>query len=393
MSVRPAGVLAFHHRPVTVMIFGSRQPHSAPSARSPLRLRSAIGLLIALMSSAARGDDGADFFEKKIRPIFAEHCHSCHSAAAKKTKGGLGLDTPEGIRRGGKTGPAVTANDEASLLLLAVSRAPDVPAMPPDGTLPDGAVAEIRRWIKMGAPLPPPATAKAKGADAARKFWSFQPVAERPAPKVSDPKWPITKADAFVLTELDGRKFAPAPAADRRTLIRRVTFDLVGLPPAIEEVEAFVADGRPDAYERLVDGLLASPRFGEKWGRHWLDVARYAEDNSTGESTCKPPRFPYRYRDWVIGAFNGDVPYDRFVRLQLAADLAADTPPADYAALGFLGLSPVYHKEPKLSKDVIASIVADEWDERVDAITRGFLGLTVACARCHDHKFDPITAA
>ncbi|MBY0513470.1 MAG: DUF1549 and DUF1553 domain-containing protein, partial [Gemmataceae bacterium] len=136
---------------------------------------------------------------------------------------------------------------------------------------------------------------------------------------------------------------------------------------------------------------LAEPRFGEKWGRHWLDVARYAEDHSTGESTCKPPRFPYRYRDWVIGALNADVPFDRFVRLQLAADHLPDTPPADYAALGFLGLSPVYHKEPKLSKEVIAAIVADEWDERVDAVTRGFLGLTVACARCHDHKFDPIT--
>jgi hypothetical protein len=177
----------------------------------------------------------------------------------------------------------------------------------------------------------------------------------------------------------------------RRTLVRRAYFDLVGLPPTFEQVEAFAADARPDAYERLVDELLTSPWFGEKWARHWLDVARYAEDHSTGESTCKPPRFPYRYRDWVIAAFNADVPFDRFVRLQLAADLTPGTTPADYAALGFLGLSPVYHKEPKLSKDVIAGIVADEWDERVDAVTRGFLGLTVACARCHDHKFDPIT--
>ncbi len=375
-----------------VMHSGRSQTNSARSASGRYRLRSAIGLLIAILPTAARGDDGADFFEKKVRPILAEHCQSCHSAGAKKTKGGLALDTSAGIRQGGKTGPAVTANDDASLLLRAVSHAPDAPAMPPEGKLPDDAIADLRRWIKMGAPLPAPTPAEAKRGDAARKFWSFLPVAERPAPRVSNPKWPITKADSFVMKELDGRKFSPAPAADRRTLIRRVTFDLVGLPPAIEDVEAYAADVRPDAYERLVDGLLASPRFGEKWGRHWLDVARYAEDNSTGESTCKPPRFPYRYRDWVIGAFNGDVPYDRFVRLQLAADLAADTAPADYAALGFLGLSPVYHKEPKLSKDVIAAIVADEWDERVDAVTRGFLGLTVACARCHDHKFDPITA-
>ncbi|OWK42965.1 DUF1549 and DUF1553 domain-containing protein [Fimbriiglobus ruber] len=193
------------------------------------------------------------------------------------------------------------------------------------------------------------------------------------------------------MKKLDEQKLAPAPLADRRTLARRVYFDLIGLPPTFEQVEAFAADTSPDAYERLVDELLASPRFGEKWARHWLDVVRYAEDNPTGESTCKPPRFPYRYRDWVIGAFNADVPFDHFVRLQLAADLTPDTPPGDYAALGFLGLSPVYHKEPKLSRDVITAFVADEWDERVDVITRGFLGLTVACARCHDHKFDPIT--
>jgi len=346
-------------------------------------------LLIASLQTVARGDDGADYFEKKIRPILAEHCYSCHSAAAKKTKGGLKLDTPDGIRQGGKTGPAVKANDEASLLLRAVTHAPDIAAMPPEGKLPEGAVADLRRWIKMGAPLPAAAAAKA---EAAEKFWSFGPVAVHTAPKVSDPKWPITKADSFVLKKLDERKSAPAPVADRRTLIRRVHFDLVGLPPTMDQVVAFVADARPDAYERLVEGLLASPRFGEKWARHWLDVARYAEDNSTGESTCKPPRFPHRYRDWVIGALNADVPYDRFVKLQLAADLAPDTAPADYAALGFLGLSPVYHKEPKLSKEVIASFVADEWDERVDAVTRGFLGLTVSCARCHDHKFDPITA-
>jgi hypothetical protein len=200
----------------------------------------------------------------------------------------------------------------------------------------------------MGAPLPAATAARPAVGDAARQFWSFQPVAERPIPKVSDPKWPVKKADYFILQKLDEQKLAHAPAADKRTLVRRVYFDVVGLPPTFEQVEAFVADARPDAYERLVDELLASPRFGEKWGRHWLDVARYAEDNSTNEATCKPPRFPYRYRDWVIGAFNADVPFDRFIHLQLAADLFPNTPPADYAALGFLGLSPVYHKEPKL---------------------------------------------
>ena len=185
----------------------------------------------------------------------------------------------------------------------------------------------------------------------------------------------------------------PSPEADRRTLIRRVTFDLTGLSPTPEEVEGFVADEAPDAYERLVDRLLASPRHGERWGRFWLDVARYAEDNPTGEATNKAPRNPHAYRDWVIKALNDDLPYDEFVRRQLAADLMPGLPRSEIAALGFIGLAPVYHKEPKLSSEVIATIVADEWDERVDTITRGFLGLTVACARCHDHKFDPIGTA
>lgn len=350
----------------------------------------AVILLVAL-PAASGAEDGIEFFEKKVRPVLAEHCYSCHSAVARKEKGGLRLDTPDAIRRGGDSGPVVRAKDDASLLIRVVAHAPDAPAMPPKGKLPNAAIADLRKWVRMGAPLPAAAPNQPVGGDVARAFWSFRPVTTHTAPKVSDPKWPVTKADAFILQQLDERNLAHAPPADRRTLIRRLYFDLIGLPPTFEQVEAFTADPRPDHYERLVDELLASPRFGEKWGRHWLDVARYAEDNSTSESTCKPPRFPYRYRDWVIGSFNADLPFDRFVRLQLAADLLPETPVADYPALGFLGLSPVYHKEPKLSKDVIAAIVADEWDERVDVVTRGFLGLTVACARCHDHKFDPIT--
>jgi len=347
-------------------------------------------LFVGFLPSGGRADDGSDYFEKKVRPVFAEHCYTCHSTVTKKAKGGLTLDTPDGIRKGGDSGPLVKAKDEDSLLLRAIEHAPDAPAMPPKAKLPAATITALRQWVKMGAPLPA-ATARTVGES--RKFWSFQPVAERSVPKVSNPKWPIRKVDYFILKKLDEQKLAPSPEAGRHTLIRRVYFDLIGLPPTSEQVEAFIADTRPDAYERLVDELLTSPRFGEKWGRHWLDVARYAEDNSTSEATCKPPRFPYRYRDWVISAFNTDTPFDRFIRLQLAADLFPGTKPEDYAALGFLGLSPVYHKEPKLSKEVIAEIVADEWDERVDAITRGFLGLTVACARCHDHKFDPISTA
>ncbi len=348
--------------------------------------------LVSLWPSFLHADDGVDFFEKKVRPVFAEHCYSCHSASAKKEKGGLRLDSTDAIKAGGDSGPVVMPKDEKSLLLQVVAHGADAPAMPPKQKLPEAAIADLRKWVMLGAPLPA-AVATRSGIDAvARQFWSFQPAAELAVPGVSDAKWPRQKLDFFILQKLDEQKLEHAPVADRRTLIRRVYFDLIGLPPTFEQVEEFVADRRADAYGKVVEELLASPRFGEKWGRHWLDVARYAEDNSTSESTCKPPRFPYRYRDWVIEAFNADVPFDRFVRLQLAGDLMPGTEPSDYAALGFLGLSPVYHKEPKLSKDVIASIVADEWDERVDVITRGFLGLTVACARCHDHKFDPISA-
>ena len=367
---------------------------TATTRRDPLRRQAwpaAALVLVALLPASGHADEGTDFFEKKVRPVLVEHCYSCHSAEAKKEKGTLRLDAPDAIRQGGKSGPAVKAKDEASLLLWVVERVPDVPAMPPEKKLPDTAIADLRAWVKMGAPLPAASAVKPVVGDAARAFWSLQPVAQRPTSKVSDPKWPATKADFFVLQKLDEHKLAHAPPADKRTLVRRVYFDIVGLPPTVEQVEAFAADPRPDAYERLVDELIASPRFGEKWARHWFDVARYAEDNSTSEATSKPPKFPYRYRDWVIGALNADVPFDRFVRLQLAADLLPDTPPADLAALGFLGLSLVYHKDLNLSKDVIAGFVADEWDERVDAVTRGFLGLTVACARCHDHKFDPIS--
>ncbi|MBN9522123.1 PSD1 domain-containing protein [bacterium] len=357
--------------------------------------RLAAVLAVVLLPAAGRADD-ADFFETKVRPVLAEHCYACHSASGKKAKGGLTLDTPDGIRKGGDSGPAVVAGDTASLLVKAVEYHPDAPAMPPKGKLPARAVQDLRAWVKAGAALPEARAAQAGPAardlTTAKQFWSFRPLREHLLPPTSRPDWPTRRHDHFVLAKLDEQKLRPAPPADRRVLARRVSFDLVGLPPTVEQVEAFATDERPDAYERMVDDLLASPRFGEKWARHWLDVARYAEDHSTGEATCRPPRFPYRYRDWVIAALNADVPFDQFVRRQLAADLMPGLPPGDLAALGFLGLSPVYHKEPKLSADVIAGIVADEWDERVDVVTRGFLGLTVACARCHDHKFDPVSS-
>jgi len=221
----------------------------------------------------------------------------------------------------------------------------------------------------------------------------LRPVWLRPvwlAQRGKDAAWARKKIDFFVLAKLEENHLRPSPAADAATLIERACLDLTGLRPTYDEVAAFEKDRSPDAYERLVDRLLDSAQYGPRWGRYWLDVARFAEDNPTSEATNPPYPFAWRYRDWVIEAVNHDVPYDRFVKLQLAADLMPGTVRDDLRALGYLGAGPVYHKDARLSKDVIETLFTDDWDERVDAVSRGILGLTVACARCHDHKFDPI---
>jgi len=354
---------------------------------------------------------GVGFFEAKIRPVLVERCYKCHSTGTKAPKGGLRLDASASIRRGGDAGsmlgdgePGQIKADE-SLLLSALSHGGEIAAMPPDAKLPERTLEDFRRWVELGAPMPDHAPAASGAAsnqpkakpgidfEAGRRFWAFVEAVERPMPSVSNPGWARNRVDPFILQTLEARKLEPSPPADRRTLIRRLSFDLTGLPPTADEVSSFVGDPAPDAYERLVDRLLASPRYGERWGRYWLDVARYAEDNPTSEATNKPQRNPHAYRDWVIQALNQDLPYDEFIRRQLAADLQPGLPLSEIAATGFLGLAPVYHKEPKLSAEVIGAIVADEWDERLDTVTRGVLGLTVACARCHDHKFDPIGTA
>lgn len=368
-----------------------------------MRLRR-IGLAIVCMTTLLPLDgsesrltaaDEFELFEKRIRPVLIERCHKCHSSQTPKPKGGLRLDQKSGLLDGGDSGPSVDLRDvDNSLLLKAISWSDGVPEMPPDSKLPDTVIADFREWISQGAAFPGDSTsqiAKPRPVDiqAGRGFWSFQPVQEHSAPEVSQRDWPIQKLDYFVLARLEREQMRPSAKSDQKTLLRRLSLDLRGFPPTFAETQEFITEQSPDALERVVQRYLASPHYGEHWGRHWLDVARYAEDHPTSESTCKPPRFPYRYRDWVIGALNADMPFNEFVRRQLAAD-QLDLPPAEIAALGFLGLSPVYHKEPKLSAEVISVIVADEWDERLDTITRGFLGLTVACARCHDHKFDPI---
>jgi hypothetical protein len=355
-------------------------------------------LALTAVPLLAQTDDAA-FFEAKIRPVLATKCYGCHSSSLPSPFSGLVVDTKAGLRNGGTGGPVIVpGRPEESRLLQALRYSDPKLQMPPTGKLPDAVIADFENWIAAGAPdpredaAPTEARAPLKGmpVEDGRDWWAFQPVREMPAPDVRDSRWPKTKIDSFLLARLEEKEIAPSPAADRRTLVQRVYVDLVGYKPTYEEVEAFVNDKSADAYGKLVDRLLASPHFGERWGRHWMDVARFAEDNPTSEATNPPYPFAWRYRDWIIEAMNKDVPYDRFVKLQLAADLMPGTSRADLRALGYLGAAPVYHKDQRLSADVIYGFMTDDWDERVDAVSRGLLGMTVACARCHDHKFDPI---
>ena len=358
-------------------------------------------LLAAAAAPLAAQSPGNELFEKKIRPVLAAKCYLCHASSLKSPMSGLVLDTKAGLRKGGARGPAIVPGQPAESQLLQALRYSDPHLqMPPTGKLDEAVIADFEQWIAAGAPDPredaaagaaSPAPLKGMSIADGRKWWAFQPVREMPRPKVKDAAWPRTKADAFVLAKLEAKGLKPSQQADARTLVQRAYVDLVGYKPTYQEVEAFASDTAPDAYEKLIDSLLASPHYGERWARHWLDVARFAEDNPTSEATNPPYPLAWRYRDWTIEAINNDVPYDRFVKLQLAADKISGAKREDLRALGYLGAAPIYHKDARLSKSVLFGFATDDWDERVDAVSRGLLGLTVACARCHDHKFDPIT--
>lgn len=333
---------------------------------------------------------GIDFFEKKIRPVLTEHCASCHSADAeknKKLKGNLFLDTRDGLLKGGDSGAAIVPGKPADSLLLKTLHYADELKMPPKAKLPDAVVKDFEKWIAMGAPDPRTAAAVVPRrqvgmtVEEGRKFWAYKLPTQPAIPKGS--AHPI---DALVLAKLEAKKLKPAPEANRAELIRRLYYDLVGLPPSPEEVDAFASDKSGDAYEKLVDKLLASPQFGERWGRHWLDVARYAESVTLRGFVFKEA---WRYRDYVIDSFNADAPFDRFIKEQIAGDLLPAANGTDRArnliATAFLQLGNTNLEEQdkkQLRMDVV--------DEQLDVITKGFLGQTVTCARCHDHKFDPI---
>lgn len=334
------------------------------------------------LSFASDSADGLEFFEKSIRPLLVNACWECH--ADKKQESGLRLDSRDALFTGGDRGPVVIAGKpDESLLIQAVRRQRDL-EMPPDKPLADDAIDALVRWIELGAPWP----ASTNGATSVSKselwakHWAFQDVTNPAIPPVLDVAWPRGPIDPFVLSRIEAAGLSPSPPVDRRTLHRRISVDLLGLPPTPEEVDNFIADRHPDAYERLIDRTLASPHFGEQWGRHWLDVARYSD--TKGYVYAREERFwvhSWAYRDWVVRSLNRDMPYNRFLQLQLAADQIAEEP-EDLAAMGFVTLGRRF-----------LGVTHDIYDDRIDTVTRGMLGLTVSCARCHDHKFDPIPTA
>jgi hypothetical protein len=354
---------------------------------------------MAMMGAAKLDPKQIEFFEKKIQPIFKENCYKCHSVEAGKSKGKLTLDTREGLAKGGETGGLIKPGDpDHSLMITAVGyKDPDL-QMPPKGEkLAKEQIDDLIAWVKMGAPDPrkPSSNAvvsKLSGlTDKARAHWAYQPV-KKPTkfPTVKNAAWlqnPATPnsfnpIDAFVLQKIEEKGMAPSPPTDKATLLRRATYDLIGLPPTTEEQDAFIRDGSPNAFVKVVDRLLASPHYGERWGRFWLDTARYADTigGDRGDNNRTDYRYPFAwtYRDWVIKAFNADLPYDQFVKQQLAADLIPKNPVENLAALGFLTVGERFGNP----NDVI--------NDRIDVVSKGFLAMTVACARCHDHMFDPI---
>lgn len=346
-------------------------------------------------STATNPESGVEFFEKSIRPILVERCYKCHSEESGKRKGGLLLDRREGWHVGGDTGPAIVpGNVDESLVIEAVRYSNPDFEMPPKGKLSAGEIALLERWVKMGTPDPRVGGSSLKPAkrgidvEKGRRFWSFRPVVKAAVPATRDGSWAYNDIDRFILAQLEQEKLKPVADAGRADWIRRVYFDLIGLPPTPEQIDAFVEDGEAEAYAKVVDRLLASEHFGERWGRHWLDVARFAESSGGGRTLLYPDA--WRYRDYVISSFAGDKPYDQFVREQIAGDLLPHASLAEktehLTATAYLTLGPTnYERQDK------AVLETDVVDEQLDSIGKGILGMTFGCARCHDHKFDPIS--
>ena len=359
-----------------------------------------LALLAAVFisRSGSAAESGADFFEKKIRPILVEHCYECHSADSKKLKGGLRLDSRQGILKGGDSGAVLVPGEpEKSRLIESVRYQNRDLQMPPKSRLTTAQVADLEKWVKLGAPDPrgepaiPLARKIGMTLEEGRQFWAYQPVANPLLPAVKNTQWARSPVDRFILAKLEANRLKPAAAADKRTLLRRVFVDMIGLLPTPAEMDSFLRDTSPEAFDKVVDRLLASPQYGERWGRHWLDVVRYADSNGMDENAAHANA--WRYRDYVVDAFNRDKPYDSFLIEQVAGDLLFNTnsPSPQHELLiatGFLSLGPKVLAEAdkvKMEMDII--------DEQVDTLGRAILGVTIGCARCHDHKFDPIATA
>jgi cytochrome c553 len=359
-----------------------------------------LSLALAATTGAAAADPAAvataadpaqiEFFEKKIRPVLVRECYECHAADSKVLQAGLRLDNRDGMMQGGDGGPVVVpGNAKKSGLIAALKH--ESTEMPPKGRLPDDVIADFEHWINQGAADPRDGTATATAAtttidvEKGRQFWAFVPPRAHPRPAVRDASWPKREYDWFVRAAQEEKKLTPVGPASKEEWLRRVTFDLIGLPPSIAEIDAFLADESPESFAKVVDRLLAAEGFGERWARHWLDVARYANDLG-GVFQPTPAPHAFRYRDWVVNAFNADMPYDQFLRLQLAGDMLAEPKDDAVTRLAGLGFQGVGLKVYNMGK----AAPGEELDDRVDTLTRGLLGLTVSCARCHDHKFDPI---
>jgi hypothetical protein len=337
-----------------------------------------------------------EFFEKKIRPILANKCQTCHNAELKTA--GLDLTSAAGFAAGASGKPLITLGHLDHSRILEVIGYEDAIKMPPTGKLESGEIQDLTAWVKMEAPWPKAGSlpvVKPKAAawvptEEQKKFWSFQPVKAYTPPPVKRAAWARNPVDRFILAKLEEAGLQPARRADKLTLLRRATFDLTGLPPTEKEIAAFLSDQSPQAYEKVVDRLLASPRYGERWGRHWLDVARYADSAGNDEDY----RYPYawRYRDYVIDAFNSDFPYDRFITEQLAGDMLPADKPGEVNRRGLIATGFLALGQKALAQQDKQKMLYDVYDEQLDVTSRALLGLSISCARCHNHKFDPISA-
>ena len=365
-------------------------PSRLPTLPSTMLNSSSLPLApLALLFSAALPSltvaADAEHFEKHIRPLLATKCVKCHGE--HKQEGGLRLDTREALLKGGESGPALAPGKPSESLMLEALRYESF-EMPPGGQLPESAVEPVAAWIAAGAPWPatgPVREATGEITELDRQWWAFQPLSQQPPPKATGSlaHWPRNEVDQFALARMQQSQLTPAPEADRRTLVRRLYFDLLGLPPSPSEVDAFLLDNREDAWERLIDRLLEDPRYGEHWARHWLDLVRYSESDGWNQDAYRPNI--WRYRDYVINAFNQDMPYPQFVREQLAGDQLSEDNPDHLAAAGFLRLG-IYEYNQRDARGHWNDIM----NEMTDVAGDVFFGMSMACARCHDHKFDPV---